>query len=57
MRESKRKKKKKRNQNFSLRSTKFCRLEFVRLKMNVHLLNEEFGKSKVSDLGSVHRTS
>ena len=68
------KKKKRKNPNFSLRSTEFCRLEFVRPRMKVHILDEgyawvsktrdfiedsskEFGKSKVSGLGSVHGTS
>ena len=66
--------KKRKEKHFSLRSTEFCRLEFVGPRMKVHLLdegyvwvpktrdfiedsNEEFRKSKVSGLGSVHRTS
>ena len=68
------KKKKKKNPNFSLRSTEFHRSEFVGPRTKVYLLNEgytwvpktwdyiedlseEFGKSKVSGLGSVHGTS
>ena len=62
------------NQNLSLKSIEFRRLEFVRQRTKVHLLDdgyvwvpktrdfvedssEEFGKSKVSGLGSVHGTS
>ena len=56
--------------NFSLQSTEIGWLEFVGPRTNVHLLDEgyawvqktrefpeEFGKSKVSGLGSVHGTS
>ena len=66
-------KRKIKNQNFSLGSTEFCRLEFIWPRMKVHLLDEgyvwvlktqdftedlseEFGKSKVSGLESVHET-
>ena len=71
MRERERKKEKK---NLSLRSTEFCRSEFVGPRTKAHLLDEgyawvqkirdfakdsseEFRKSKVSGLGSVHGTS
>ena len=69
-----RKEERKKNQNFYLQSTEFCRLEFVEPRVKVHLLDkgyawvqktrdfaedlrEEFEKSKVSSLESVHETS
>ena len=40
MRESKRKKKEKRNSSFSFRSMEFCQSEFVEPRTKVHLLDE-----------------
>ena len=70
MRERGREKKEKKIPNFYLQSTEFCRLEFVGPRTKVHLLSkiqaisgfaedssEEFRKSKVSGLESVHGTS
>ena len=69
MRERERKK----NPNFSLQSTEFCLSEFIGTRIKVNPLDEgytwilktwdfaedssEFGKSKISGLGSVHGTS
>ena len=64
----------KRVKSFSLRSTRFRRLEFVRSRTKVHRIDEsyvwvpktrdfaadsskEFGKLKVSSLGSIHKAS
>ena len=64
---------KKRNPNFSIRSTEFCGSEFIGIITKVHLLDEgyawvpktwdftedsseDFGKSRVSGLESVHET-